>query len=123
MARAPRAPARRRRRGDELVAALRDLYAYTYGADPAAVVAAAELRAEAMDVSDAWVAAGCDPADPRLAAGARAARALLRRAARRGAPLTAWARRRARDAVDCRAWNIATSAAPACASPRSRSAP
>ena len=51
----------------ELVAALRDLYAYTYGADPAAVVAAAELRAEAMDVSDAWVAAGCDPADPRLA--------------------------------------------------------
>ncbi len=51
----------------ELVAALRDLYAYTYGADPAAVGAAAELRAEAMDVSDAWVAAGCDPADPRLA--------------------------------------------------------
>jgi hypothetical protein len=52
---------------EELVAALRNLYAYTYGADPAAVRAAAELRAEAMDVSDAWVAAGCDVEDPRLA--------------------------------------------------------
>jgi hypothetical protein len=51
----------------ELVTALRDLYAYTYGADPADVRAAAELRAEAMDVSDAWVAAGCDVEDPRLA--------------------------------------------------------
>jgi len=30
-------------------------------------LAAAELRAEAMDVSDAWVAAGCDVDDPRLA--------------------------------------------------------
>src|SRR3954453_6389501 len=28
---------------------------------------AAELRAEAMDVSDRWVEAGCDPADPMLA--------------------------------------------------------
>src|SRR6201989_3410871 len=52
---------------DELVAALRDLYAYTYACDPADVLAAAELRAEAMGVSDAWVAAGCDAADPRLA--------------------------------------------------------
>jgi len=50
-----------------IVDALRDLYAYTYGAAPADVVAAAELRAEAMDVSDAWVAAGCDVDDPRLA--------------------------------------------------------
>ena len=25
------------------------------------------LRAEAMDVSDRWVKAGCDPADPQLA--------------------------------------------------------
>jgi hypothetical protein len=52
---------------EELVAALRDLYAYTYRGDPAAVRPAAALRAEAMDVSDAWVAAGCDPDDPRLA--------------------------------------------------------
>jgi hypothetical protein len=51
----------------ELVAALRDLYAYCYTADPASVELAAELRAEAMAVSDAWVAAGCDPGDPRLA--------------------------------------------------------
>lgn len=50
-----------------IVDALRDLYAYTYGAAPADVLAAAELRAAAMDVSDAWVAAGCDVDDPRLA--------------------------------------------------------
>jgi hypothetical protein len=52
---------------EALVVALRDVYAYTYGADPAAVRPAAELRAEAMDVSDRWVAAGCDPEDPQLA--------------------------------------------------------
>jgi hypothetical protein len=52
---------------DALVAALADLYAYTYDADEAAVRAAAELRAEAMDVSDAWVERGCDPEDPELA--------------------------------------------------------
>jgi hypothetical protein len=51
----------------ELVGALRDLYAYTYGADPEAVGPAAELRAEAMDVSDRWVAGGCDPQAPALA--------------------------------------------------------
>jgi hypothetical protein len=51
----------------ELVDALRDLYAYAYGAEPEAVRPAAQLRAEAMDVSDAWVQAGCDPTDPRLA--------------------------------------------------------
>jgi hypothetical protein len=51
-----------------IVDALRDLYAYAYGAAPADVLAAAELRAEAMDVSDAWVTAGCDVDDPRLAA-------------------------------------------------------
>jgi hypothetical protein len=50
-----------------LVAALRDLYAYTYDAEPEAVRQAAALRAEAMDVSDRWVDAGCDPADPMLA--------------------------------------------------------
>jgi hypothetical protein len=52
---------------EALVAALRDLYAYTYGADPEAVRPAAELRARAMDVSDRWVEAGCDPANPLLA--------------------------------------------------------
>ncbi len=52
---------------DALAAALGDLYAYCYDADPAEVRRAAELRAEAMDVSDDWVTAGCDPDDPRLA--------------------------------------------------------
>ncbi len=52
---------------EALVAALQGIYAYSYSVDAAAVRAAAELRAEAMDVSDAWVEAGCDPADPRLA--------------------------------------------------------
>jgi hypothetical protein len=52
---------------EALILALRDLYAYSYGAEPDAVRLAAELRAEAMDVSDRWVADGCDPADPQLA--------------------------------------------------------
>jgi hypothetical protein len=52
---------------EELVAALRAVYACCYDADPASVAAAADLRAEAMGVSDEWVAAGCDPEDPRLA--------------------------------------------------------
>jgi hypothetical protein len=52
---------------EELVGAIRDLYAYTYGADPEAVRPAAALRTEAMDVSDRWVRAGCDPEDPLLA--------------------------------------------------------
>jgi hypothetical protein len=56
-----------------LVGALQALYAYTYEVDAAAVRTAAELRAEAMDVSDRWIAAGCDPADPLL----REERALL----------------------------------------------
>lgn len=50
-----------------LDAALADLYAYTYGVAREDVRQAAALRAEAMDVSDAWVAAGCDPDDPQLA--------------------------------------------------------
>jgi hypothetical protein len=50
-----------------LIAALRNLYAYTYGVDPGAVHQAAQLRAEAMDVSDRWVEAGSDPANPLLA--------------------------------------------------------
>jgi len=52
---------------DGLVLALRNLYAYVYGADPAAVRQAATFRADAMDVSDRWVEAGCDPGDPLLA--------------------------------------------------------
>jgi hypothetical protein len=52
---------------EELVAALRDLYAYTYETDPGLVRPAAELRAEAMEISDRWVADGCDPEDPNLA--------------------------------------------------------
>ena len=51
----------------ELVVALRDLYAYTYGVEPADVELAAELRAEAMDLSDRWVHDGCDPDAPALA--------------------------------------------------------
>ena len=51
---------------DELVDALRDLYAYTYDVPPPALIAAAALRARAMDVSDRWVAAGADPLHPLL---------------------------------------------------------
>jgi hypothetical protein len=50
-----------------LTAALQNLYAYTYAVDPAEVRQAAVLRAEAMDVSDRWVEAGSDPANPLLA--------------------------------------------------------
>jgi hypothetical protein len=53
--------------GDELIGALAELYAYSYGVERAAVRPAAALRAEAMDVSDRWVAAGCDPGDRLLA--------------------------------------------------------
>ena len=49
-----------------LVTALQNLYAYTYAAEPAEVRQAATLRAEAMDVSDRWVEAGSDPANPLL---------------------------------------------------------
>jgi hypothetical protein len=52
---------------EELIAALSNLYSYTYGVDAADVRQAAALRAEAMEVSDRWVEGGCDPADPRLA--------------------------------------------------------
>ena len=52
---------------DGLIGALQDLYAYTYGADPSEVREAARLRAQAMDVSDRWVEAGSDPANPMLA--------------------------------------------------------
>jgi hypothetical protein len=51
----------------KLIGALSNLYAYTYSVDPADVRQAALFRARAMDISDRWVEAGCDPADPRLA--------------------------------------------------------
>jgi hypothetical protein len=51
---------------EALVVALRDLYAYCYGVEPATVRPAAELRAGAMVVSDRWVANGCDPASAAL---------------------------------------------------------
>jgi len=50
-----------------LVQALVDLYAYVYGAEPDDVRPAAAERVEAMDLSDAWVEAGCDLDDPLLA--------------------------------------------------------
>src|SRR4051812_31066246 len=52
---------------EPLVRALQDVYSYTYSAPAEEVRRAAELRAEAMDVSDEWVEAGCELADPRLA--------------------------------------------------------
>lgn len=57
---------------DELERSLVDLYAYVYSVPVESVRAAARWRAEAMDVSDAWVADGCDLTDPRLAAERRA---------------------------------------------------
>jgi hypothetical protein len=64
---------RQHQRGDDgdngpLVTALARLYAYAYGADEQAVRPAAEHRARAMDISDRWVAEGCDPASPLLPA-------------------------------------------------------
>jgi hypothetical protein len=56
----------------DLERALVDLYAHVYAAPPESLHEAARLRAEAMDLSDAWVAAGCDLADSRLAAERRA---------------------------------------------------
>ena len=57
---------------DDLVAALVDLYAYVYAADPRAVRPAATSRVEAMALSDRWVRAGCARTDPLLAAERRA---------------------------------------------------
>jgi hypothetical protein len=50
----------------EVVTALVDLYSFLYGADPAAVRPAAELRAEAMVVSDQWVAEGHHDGSPLI---------------------------------------------------------
>jgi hypothetical protein len=58
-------------RGD-LERALVDLYSYVYSAPPETMHEAARWRVEAMDLSDAWVAGGCELADPRLAAERRA---------------------------------------------------
>jgi hypothetical protein len=51
----------------EVVEALVELYAFLYGVELGAVRPAAELRTEAMVVSDRWVAEGCDDANPLLA--------------------------------------------------------
>lgn len=56
----------------DLERALVDLYAHVYSSPREAMHEAARWRAEAMDLSDAWVAGGCDLADPRLAAERRA---------------------------------------------------
>lgn len=55
--------------GDEepLVDALVDLYSYVYAVPGGAVEEAARQRVRAMEHSDAWVQAGCDLTDPRLA--------------------------------------------------------
>jgi hypothetical protein len=58
--------------GSELEQSLVDLYAYVYDADPDDVRPAAAARVEAMDISDAWVAKGCDRLDPLLAQERRA---------------------------------------------------
>ena len=66
-----------------LIDALADLYAYVYHAPKAMVQPAAAHRAEAMVISDAWVAAGCDPASPAITAERRelvAGYTLLRKA-------------------------------------------
>jgi len=63
-----RGPAAERDTGrTELVESLTDLYSYLYGDDRDAVRPAAALRADAMDVSDRWVAEGCDLDSPLLA--------------------------------------------------------
>lgn len=49
-----------------------DLYAYVYDVEPESVRSAAAARVEAMDLSDAWVAAGCDVDDPLLTGERRA---------------------------------------------------
>jgi hypothetical protein len=50
----------------DLVTAMLRFYCYVYQADPADVRRAAELRVQAMALSDAWVAAGCHRGDPTL---------------------------------------------------------
>jgi hypothetical protein len=52
---------------DELVDVLDALYSHVYDVPRSTMRDAARLRAEAMDLSDAWVAAGRNMADPLLA--------------------------------------------------------
>jgi hypothetical protein len=56
----------------DLERALVDLYSYVYSTPREKMHDAARWRAEAMDLSDAWVADGCDLADSRLGAEQRA---------------------------------------------------
>src|SRR5689334_10559840 len=56
-----------RERDGTLPDALAALYAHVYDVSPGAVRQAARERAAAMDVSDAWVEAGSDRDDPRVA--------------------------------------------------------
>lgn len=51
---------------EQLVAALAALYAHVYGCAVESVRPGARGRARAMAISDAWVAAGRDPASPAL---------------------------------------------------------
>ena len=67
VARAPRAPARGRLAGGPRSWLCATSTPTPTAADPADVRDAARLRAEAMDVSDRWVEAGSDPANPLLA--------------------------------------------------------
>ncbi len=52
---------------DDLTDALAALYAHVYGVPAQRVRDAAGHRAVAMEISDAWVAGGCDPASPAIA--------------------------------------------------------
>src|SRR5512133_170016 len=52
---------------DDLLASLVDLYSYIYEAKRDEVRRAAELRVQAMALSDAWVVGGCHLDDPLLA--------------------------------------------------------
>lgn len=52
---------------EALVAALVELYAFTYAVEPRRVALAAHERAVAMRISDRWVVSGRDPASPALA--------------------------------------------------------
>ena len=55
-----------REAGDELVESVTRLYSYLYREPEATVRLAAVHRARAMDLSDQWVAEGCDPDSPLL---------------------------------------------------------
>jgi hypothetical protein len=51
----------------DLARAVAHLYSYVYDVAEESVDAAARLRVDAMRLSDAWVDAGCELSDPRLA--------------------------------------------------------